>query len=145
MSRGKSAMAFSFMSPDTMLILPSGLVAASFVLAPRRVGRIVFVVTLGLAVCGATFLLWRSHRFEKGYDQIEIGVSQESVRALLGKPALITDCTKTFGGYRRGDSEPIPLGCAEEYWYHSSFFPEAWSVGFDKDKRVIDKYHWVSA
>jgi len=27
---------------------------------------------------------------------------------------------------------------------YSAFFPEAWSVSFDKDKRVIDKYHWVS-
>lgn len=137
-------MAFSFMSADTMLILPSGLVAASFVLRSRRVARVVLLLTLGLIACGVTFFLWRSHQFEKGYDQIEIGLSQESVRALLGKATQITDCTKTFGGDRRGNSEPIPSGCAEEYWYYSSFFPEAWSVGFDKDKRVIDKYHWVS-
>jgi hypothetical protein len=59
-------------------------------------------------------------------------------------PSQITDCTVTYGGYRRGESEAAPPGCVEEYWYYSFFTPEAWSYSFDKEKKLVDKYHWLS-
>jgi hypothetical protein len=106
----------------------------------RRAG----LLLISIAVCTIIFFAWRSYRYKSIYSQIEIGASQTLARSLLGKPSQITDCTTTYGGHRRSEFERMPLGCAEEYWYYSFFTPEAWSFSFDREKKLIYKYHWVS-
>jgi hypothetical protein len=106
----------------------------------RRAG----LLLIGIAVCAMTFFVWRSYRYGSMYPKLEIGTSQTFVQSSLGKPSQITDCTTTYGGYRRGEFEQMPQGCIEEYWYYSFFTPEAWSFSFDREKKLIHKYHWVS-
>jgi len=124
------------------IILPLAFLA-SFLLRFGRLGKRIGLLFLALIVSIVLFFGWRSHQFEKGYNKIEAGFSQQQIQELLGSPAQITDCATTYGGFQRVESEAIP-GCVEEYWYYSAVFPEAWSVSFDKEKRVIHKYHWAS-
>jgi len=116
-----------------MLLLPFGRNV-------RRAG----LLLIGITVFNAAFFVWRSHQYASVYSQIEIGAPQTRIQSLLGKPSQITDCTVTYGGYRRSEFEKMPPGCVEEYWYYSFFYPGAYTFSFDKEKRLIDKNQWDS-
>jgi hypothetical protein len=129
--------------PGTIALVIA-LLAGFLLLLLGRSARKVGLLLLGVVICSGSFFGWQSYRYEVMYDRIETGSSQTHVQSLMGKPSQVTDCTVTYGGYRRGESEPAPPGCAEEYWYYSFFTPEAWSFSFDKEKKLVDKYHWQS-
>lgn len=125
-----------------MVLVIAFVVGFLLLLRGRNARRIGFIILI-MIIFSIIFFVWRSYRYGSLYSQIEIGSPQTQVRSLLGKPSKTTDCTISYGGYSR-DVKETPPGCAEEYWYHSFFTPEAWSFRFDKEKKLIHKYHWVS-
>ena len=126
------------------IALAIALLAGFLLLLLGRSARKVGLLLIVIVICSGSFFGWRSYRYEVMYDHIEIGSSQTYVQSLMGKPSRVTDCTVTYGGYHRGESEPAPPGCTEEYWYYSFFTPEAWSFSFDREKKLVDKDQWYS-
>jgi hypothetical protein len=77
------------------------------------------------------------------FSAMKAGDSEIKLWWILGTPEHLSDCSTTFGGYPRGESEPAPEGCSREYWYYG-LVAQGWSYTFDAEGRLIDKYHWVS-
>ena len=109
-----------------------------------RSGRWLGSLLLVLAVGSAGFIVWRSACYARGFASIDIGANSEQVRATVGAPSVVTDCSTTFGGSPGIEPTPARAACATEYWYYAVWAPEAWSFAFDAQGVLIDKYHWVS-
>jgi len=129
--------------PVLLLIGGCGLVGL-LAMCLGRSGRRLGSLLLALAVGSASFIVWRAARYEKGFASIEIGATSEQVRATVGTPSVVTDCSTSFGGSPGTPSNPARAACATEYWYYAVWAPEAWSFAFDAQGVLIDKYHWVS-
>lgn len=85
----------------------------------------------------------RYKNYERAYASLQAGTTRTNVLRLFGEPAQIRTCEK-IGSW---DGEPLPANtkkCLEEYWYFTRVSPEQWSVGFDRDGKVVRKYHHVS-
>lgn len=106
----------------------------------RILGSTVSVVALSAAV----FYGWKQDVHVTGFERISTGATQDDVRRLMGAPYEATDCSTTCYGYKRTASDPATPGCAEEFWYYSFYFPEAWQLTFNQNNQLIYKYHWVS-
>lgn len=106
----------------------------------KKIGILIFVILLG----SVAFLSWKTYQYDKGFTKIHSGSTQQEVLAILGSPAAVTDGTTTIYGEKRGINHPAPIGCAEEYWYYAFFLPVAWEYSFDKNRKVIFQYNWVS-
>jgi hypothetical protein len=109
-------------------------------LAPKQKGAI------GIAIAAAVLALsawsvYRNWSLSKGFEQIAIGDSRERVLHVLGRPKRRERCGEPFGN---------PGGkpdCHEDYLYASPYaplIPKYWSVSFNNQGIVIDKYHYVS-
>ncbi|MBI4750706.1 MAG: hypothetical protein HY774_19645 [Acidobacteria bacterium] len=99
---------------------------------------------LSLIFLSAGHIYWKQWQYNRGFAQIHPGMSRQQVLEKLDTPTQITDCTTTYSGFKRGQSDPAPVGCTQEYWYDSPIFPEGWSYTFDAQGKLIDSYHWVS-
>ncbi len=117
-----------------------GLLAMFFGRSGRWLGSVLLVITLGTA----GFILWRSARYARAFDAIDLGASPEEVKAKMGAPGEVTDCSTSFGGSPRSRRDPAAPGCATEYWYYAVWAPGAWSFTFDSQGVLIDKYQWAS-
>ena len=117
-----------------------GLLAFCLGRSGRWLGSLLLVLALG----SAGFIVWRSSRYAKGFASIDIGATSEQVRATVGTPSVVTDCSTFFGGSPGVQPTPTRAACATEYWYYAVWAPEAWSFAFDAQGVLIDKYHWVS-
>ena len=106
----------------------------------RRLGAVLIVLSLGMI----GMIVWRSEGRAALFDRISLGTTKAEIERRLGAPSQVTDCSVTFGGYKRGDEERAATGCETEYWYYAIWAPEALSFTFDREGRLIDKYHWVS-
>jgi len=106
--------------------------------------KIVRLIIITIGVAAATWIGWslmRAKILPERFERIAIGDPREQVVQLLGKPRRVEKCGEPFGN---PGGKP---GCAEDYLYASPYapvIPEYWSVSFDKNGRVIDKYHYVS-
>jgi hypothetical protein len=82
----------------------------------------------------------RDRALDAGFAKISVGMLETEVTIILGRPKQVTDCTGMFAPYKRPD-------CAEAYVYASAwaplnpYYPVVW---FGQDKRVIDKYAFLS-
>ncbi len=76
------------------------------------------------------------------YKLINKGDSKADVIAQLGIPSTKTQTNEPFP--RVGSGCELP--CIERFWYENRLFLdiEAWSVDFDANDRVLEKYHWTS-
>ena len=107
-------------------------------------GRIPAAVCLTLALLTLGYVVWRPAHYAAEFDVVQLGFTSAQVQRLVGSPASITDCSTTYGGAIRTQYDPPPPGCTSEYWYYSTWAPEAWSYSFDERGVLIYKYHWVS-
>ncbi len=92
-----------------------------------------------MAVLWLAFALLREHQIPREHESVRIGASEAEVISIMGKPSWSEPCGKSFGA-------PQP-GCAKEFIYKSPFAPALpgyWSISFNKDGKVMDKYHYVS-
>jgi hypothetical protein len=104
--------------------------------------KIIMGFILIAAIVGISYV-WSSMPnvpgWKKGYSQIKVGDSKQKVVEILGKPTEIKDCYDT----RHSSSPEIVERCAEEYWYIA--FMQEWGYVFDKDGKVLTKWHSVSS
>ena len=87
------------------------------------------------AMIGACVI--REGRYSRGFEQIEIGQTKQSVIDALGEPSEVQVC---HGPVNRDGK--VTGDCAEEYYYHS--FLVSWGFLLDRDGKVIGKFHHVS-
>lgn len=99
------------------------------------------VVLLLVAYAGAG--LSTQHGRDAAFDATGIGDSREEVLALFGAPDATDGGGQHFARYA---SEPCKPPCEERLWFENRMFfdIEAWSVSFDRNGTVVEKYHWVS-
>ena len=101
----------------------------------------VLVGILIVAGLAASFVAWgfyRNSRLDRQFEAVTVGASDAQVRNLLGRPSWSEPCGKSFG---------TPKPNCTEYLYRNSFaplVPEYYSVKFDSNSRVIDKYVYES-
>ena len=129
----------------TVLVLIGGCgLVGLLALCLGRSGRWLGLLLLVVAVGSAGFIALRSARYAKGFASVDIVATAEQVRASVGTPDAVTDCSTSFGGSPGIQPTPARASCATEYWYYAVWAPEAWSFAFDAQGVLIDKYHWVS-
>src|SRR5687768_15670369 len=101
--------------------------------------------TIGISAIFALLVLpascvVREYQLESRFARIAVGMRASEVTAILGKPWRIKDCEGEFKPYQRPD-------CAETFVYAAPFAPlTPWypTVWFDRDRRVIHKYEFLS-
>lgn len=84
-----------------------------------------------------------SSKGNSAYQSTKLGDSKSSVITRFDLPYVEKASGEPFV---RFDSKGCRSPCQERLWFESrlSFGIEAWSVDFDQEGRVIDKYHWTS-
>jgi outer membrane protein assembly factor BamE (lipoprotein component of BamABCDE complex) len=81
---------------------------------------------------------YRNSRIASRYQRVSVGASVQQVLRLLGTPSWMEPCGQSFGTRE--------LNCTE-YIYRNSFaplVPEYYSVRFDTNGHVVDKYVYES-
>ena len=116
----------------------AGLVLLCF----RRV-RWVGVLLIVMAVLSAGYAVFLDLRYQRSFPLIVAGDSEQRVRELLGRPASVTDGTKSEYGYPRAASE-VRSDVAQEYWYYCVYAPHVWAVSFDRERKVVRTYELIS-
>lgn len=96
---------------------------------------LLFAITVSLEGC---YFHWQ--RVERGFEQISIGDSQESVLKIIGRPSQKGRCGGVLGyAYRAPD-------CAREFVYQNPFFlSDGYAIEFDESGHVIykDSYSYL--
>lgn len=97
--------------------------------------RIFFVaIALALVIAG----IWayqHDQTLRQNASQVNLGDSDEVVRALLGSPSSEGPC---------GSLTPVPKGCTGEYVYRywfSIFQPKYEVIWFDQSSKVLGEQH----
>lgn len=105
----------------------------------RWLGALLIVI----GICAASYAVTLDRRYQRGFPLIADGDTEQRVRELLGRPASITDGTKSEYGYPRAASD-VRSDVAQEYWYYCIYAPHVWAVSFDKERKVVRKYELIS-
>jgi hypothetical protein len=95
------------------------------------------VITLGISWA---YISSRQNRLENEFNAATLGSTTLDVTAYLGAPWKRAKCGEVFGGN-------TPQNCDSEIVYASPFapmLPEYWAFRYDRDGKLIDKYHYVS-
>jgi hypothetical protein len=100
------------------------------------VGLVVLLLAIGTAYAWSAFSTPR--RWERGYDQIAEGDSEQKVLDIMGKPSETKDCDDL----RYSSNGQLSRECAEEYWYSSFMEERIFVIG--KNGKVVAKWHSVS-
>ena len=93
--------------------------------------RIFFIAIAVALVVAAIWAYQHDQRLRANSSEINLGDSDEVVRALIGDPSRQGDC---------GSLTPVPKDCSSEfvyrYWY-SIFQPKYEVIWFDRQGRVL--------
>jgi hypothetical protein len=85
----------------------------------------------------------RDKQFEKGFDQIATGRTEQEVLKRLGPPKRVKKCGEFFGPLRKEVLENY----SREYFYASPFaprLPQYYDLRFDASSRVRSKTPYSS-
>lgn len=105
----------------------------------RRVGyTALFIVVAPFASCS-----YISHGRQSALDSIALGDTRDDVIAAFDTTFVARASGVAYPLY---DDIGCKSPCTERLWFENTLSKgfEAWSVDFDKEGRVIDKYHWSS-
>jgi hypothetical protein len=102
------------------------------------IGGAVAVAFLYLAAC----MYVRTKR-QDAFNSINLGDAENSVVARFGNPSVREGPENLFSRY---SSTKCQAPCIERLWFENRivFDLEAWSVSLGSDRKVVEKYHWVS-
>ena len=93
--------------------------------------RIFFIAIAVALIVAAIWAYQHDQRLRANSSEINLGDSDEVVRALIGDPSRQGDC---------GSLTPVPKDCSSEfvyrYWY-SIFQPKYEVIWFDRQGRVL--------
>jgi hypothetical protein len=103
-------------------------------------------VLAGLAAAAIAWQGWYDGRQSRIQDDAALGSSRAQLEASAGAPNWVTDGTRYAGTRFEKSPSERTAGCVLEYWYQSPIhpLPSRYSYCFDKDGRLVHKYHWVS-
>ena len=104
-------------------------------------GAIVILVLL-ISTYGTACMYIKMKR-QAAYDSIKIGDTVDFVITQFGNPSVRENQEKLFARYA---SSKCQSPCVERLWFENrlELDIEAWSVSLGSDRRVVEKYHWVS-
>lgn len=109
----------------------------------KKVIKLIIALAILAIVASLLSCSYLSHKGNAAFESINIGDSRSKVIERFGlsyvaKPAGVP--------YPRYGSQGCKAPCAERLWFQNtmSLDIEAWSVDFDKQGQVMEKYHWVS-
>jgi hypothetical protein len=112
----------------------------------HRVLLLVLALPLAMAVMGAALFALNAFldgRRGRGFDEIEMGATRQSVVLALGMPTQVRPCGAHLWWGGDADYKGRNDGrCVSEARYE--FFLSSWGVGYSQDGRVVSKYHYVS-
>ena len=104
------------------------------------------IITLGLAVAAALYLVFESWSRRRGsydaaYTAIKVGDTREALVAVIGEPQTVTDCSNTPFSDKRLEAE-YRSKCFQEYEYVELM--ARYKISFDRKGTVIHKSKAVS-
>ena len=108
----------------------------------RVLGAHVVIVVAFIAYASITPMRIRSN--DRGFTQIGRGLDEARVIELMGKPDSIDSSADSAWWEDEGLPGSTANQVRRQYRYHVStfFLPISWTIGFDKDGRVISKHRW---
>lgn len=109
----------------------------------KKVIKLIGILAIIVVVASLLSCAYLSHKGNAAFDSVKVGDSQAQVIDRFGLPYV----AKPAGvPYPRYGAQGCKSPCTERLWFRNSMSLdiEAWSVDFDKQDQVIDKYHWSS-
>lgn len=109
----------------------------------KRIAAIVALLAV-IAIAWISLTPSRIQRYDRAFLQVTRGMDESRVLEVMGQP----DSIDLSADQAFWDDEPLLDPAAREvrrqYWYKVStfFLPISWTVGFDKDGKVISKHRW---
>jgi hypothetical protein len=102
-----------------------------------KLGTAIASTALLAAVAASASCYMQDRKLERGFNKITIGMPEQQIVALMGKPYSTGTCGR-LGGF--------PKGCSKEYLYSTPYpiVPWTWAIFVDAHGRVIDKYVYQS-
>lgn len=100
-------------------------------------GVVLFV--LSLVVLNAYL---KNRKYERAYNEIKIGDSEEAVVLTMGKPDRVDICRNVSSPNDSAEDKKYQQQCAVQFWYES--FLKPYLISFDKDKKVLAKGYQIS-
>lgn len=110
----------------------------------RRISNVFLVITL-VAILGGIIVV-ELQKPSKAMRELQIGSSYDQLISIAGDPDYVTDGTVDVEpAFKKSDDQLIP-GCVKEVWYEYPLghMLSKYSFCFDKDDKLIHKYHWSS-
>jgi hypothetical protein len=107
-------------------------------------------VFVGIVLAGAgiaatayvALVLVHNSTLAAAFERVSLGQMREEVLAMLGTPDEIRPkCRDSPSWMGRAVASS---SCDEEVQYEAMFLPKFWTVGFDREGRVIAKYEYSS-
>ncbi len=108
--------------------------------------RPVFLLVVIFGVIWITYLVWLGNYRSAEYKLIQKGDSEAVIKQMLGTPSRISKSPRWIN-WDSQDSGRLNDGeCVQEFWYDRpiSLSGETWTVGFDRDGKVISKFYFPS-
>jgi hypothetical protein len=102
-----------------------------------KLGPALASVALAVVVAASVSCYIRDRKLEGGFNKITIGIPEQQIVAVMGKPYSTGTCGR-LGGF--------PKGCSKEYLYNTPYplVPWTWAIFVDAHGQVIDKYVYQS-
>jgi hypothetical protein len=125
----------------TLILIIFGFIGLALLLFKRT--RVVGLSLAAFSFAFIGFFIYQSSARNAAFENVKIGQSEAEIIVAIGKPPRVTDGTEWVEeGVKRSASELIP-GCTKEYWYNAFLFPEALSLCFNANGKLIYKYRYV--
>jgi hypothetical protein len=89
---------------------------------------------------------WLARRYDRGYPVVVRGDSERRVVALLGTPRSVSGPPENVAWDSETSIQKNDGTCVRVFWYPQplDITGGSWTIGFDKQSRVVSKYHYQS-
>ena len=107
----------------------------------------IFLLTISVALFASVlFVVRRNSVLEQGYKDIRKGDPETRVVTILGEPKRITAAPEHAAWDTDITIKANQDECVKEYWHIAlfTFCGESYTIGFDKNGKVVSKYHYIS-
>ncbi|HVU06903.1 MAG TPA: hypothetical protein VHC20_05305 [Candidatus Paceibacterota bacterium] len=106
-------------------------------------------IVVALGVCALAWLGWAIRKGDRLHDAFAIvakGDTEARVLELFGTPKRVTGLPDTVAWGTEDSIRKNSGDCTREFWYEAPINLDggAWTVGFDRQGRVVSKYRYSS-
>lgn len=107
-----------------------------------RLSMVATFILLSIAIGVGSYIGYRNVALEQGFDSVTPGELRRDIIRRLGKPSSVdTSCQDEVTWL---DQQVDKSKCIQEIRYDAILLPKYWTIGFDKNKRAVAKYNYVS-